>query len=151
MFEWVDSNLRYLNRTQPIPGYGAPSVTAVDGTFAMDNDEGFIFLFNAGPLARNATLTVDEMIGLTNQSVAATWLVNELYPLEHNDGGWSPVATWHHVCVYNATELCSACFSCVSSLHFPAVRTASRGAMAPFNSMCVHRKHAPGARILSVW
>lgn len=95
-YTWVDTNLRFLNQTQALPGYGSPSVTALDGTSAMAGDEGFLFLFNSGPLTRSALLCVDEMIGLTNVSVGASWMVTELYPLEPPEGGRSPVALWEH-------------------------------------------------------
>lgn len=92
-YDWVDSNLRYLKKTQAIPGYGSPSVMEVDGTAAMDGDEGFLFLFSSGPLQRTATLHVDEMIGLSNASASWSWLVTELYP---GQGEHSPVAIWEH-------------------------------------------------------
>jgi len=95
-YDWVDEHLRYLNKTQPIPGYGAPSVSAVDGTAAMNGDEGFLFLFNAGPLPRMARLHVDEMLGLSNSSHSWSWIVSELYPNEPPEHGRSPVAVWQH-------------------------------------------------------
>lgn len=91
-YDWVDANLRFLNKTEAIPGYGSPSIAALDGTTAMDQDEGYLFLFNAGPLPRTAILHVDEMIGLSNASKGWSWLVRELYPSPTP----TPIAVWNH-------------------------------------------------------
>jgi hyaluronoglucosaminidase len=95
-YDWVDRHLRWLNKTMAIPGFCAPSIEALDGTAAMDGDEGFIFLFNSGPRPLSAALHVDEMLGLSNRSEGWSWLVEELYPNEPGHGGRGPIGVWEH-------------------------------------------------------
>ena len=57
-------------------------------------------MFNPGPLPLNISLSVDEMLGLSNASRSWSWLVTELYPLApasvHGGGGFHPIALWSH-------------------------------------------------------
>eukprot|EP00040_Diaphanoeca_grandis_P027141 m.153801 g.153801 ORF g.153801 m.153801 type:complete len:1087 (-) comp30851_c1_seq1:41-3301(-) len=81
---WTDVNVGYLRNTVPIASLGRPAVGQVDGTSAMLGNEGFLFLFNPGFPNLNTTLTVDEAIGLSNETSATntvtSWDVMELYP-----------------------------------------------------------------------
>ena len=43
---FTDDNVKYLRNTMPIPTLGSPSLSGVDGTAAMYEDEGYLFLFN---------------------------------------------------------------------------------------------------------
>ena len=89
---WTDTNLRFLRNTISIAQLGSPSVGSVDGTSSMDGDEGYIFLFNPGFYPLTANFTVDEAVGLSNASSAATWTVTELYPAPTE----YTVDTWAH-------------------------------------------------------
>eukprot|EP00937_MAST-01D_sp_MAST-1D-sp2_P003944 g3944.t1 len=77
---FTDEHLDALRRTVPIATLGAPSIGAVDGTgaFTADGAEGFVFLFNPGMARANASLSIDESLGLANGTAAYT--VEELYP-----------------------------------------------------------------------
>jgi len=137
VYAWADLNQRYLNKTAPIPGHGSPKVDAIDGTSAMFGDEGFLFLYNSGPLPRNISLSVDELIGLSNASSSWSWLLTELYPL---DAAHHPAAIWSHgekraltlggaqVRVLQLTRLHNGQTSGISRLPPP---TASSGAASP--------------------
>merc|ERR1719253_1322843 len=56
----------------------------------MDENEGFLFLYNPNMEQRKVKLAVDESLGLTDASGAA-WKVVELYPRED-----ASVATWKY-------------------------------------------------------
>jgi hypothetical protein len=77
---WTDEKLEYLRNTMPIATLPGPGIGNVDGTCAMSKDEGFLFLFNPNPQPFNASLAVDESMGITNSSVSGTWKITELYP-----------------------------------------------------------------------
>lgn len=84
--DWTDANVRYLKGTQPILGIEVADpdpwsgVPGVDGTSALDNDEGYVFLFNPGFRPRNVSLKVDESMGISNRSSKSTWTVDQVYP-----------------------------------------------------------------------
>ena len=89
---WTDANLAYLRNTMPIATLNGPGLGKVDGTAMMsDADEGYIFLFNPNLRVHNASLSVDESLGLSNASSSAKWTVTELYPREN-----IVVGTWTH-------------------------------------------------------
>lgn len=57
-----------------------------------EGDElGFLFLFNPGMVPLNASLRVDESLGIANASVGAEWTVTELHPRPH-----TTVDVWEH-------------------------------------------------------
>ena len=49
--------------TIPIATLLGPGLGRVDGTAAMYEEEGYIFLFNPSPRIHNASLVVDESLG----------------------------------------------------------------------------------------
>lgn len=61
----------------------------VDGTSAMLDDEGFIFLFNPSMRPLNATLTLDESVGLSNASAGRAFNVTQLFPRVVSMGDYS--------------------------------------------------------------
>lgn len=79
--KFTDDNVRYLRNTMPIPTLGSPSLSGVDGTAAMVEDEGYLFLFNPSYVDMSVQLTVDESIGLSSpKSSISTWYVTRLFP-----------------------------------------------------------------------
>ena len=88
--QWTDTHNQTLARQMPIPNLPRPQVGAVDGTVAMgEGDElGFIFLFNPGMVPLNASLRVDESLGIANASVGAAWTVTEIHPRPHTTDVW---------------------------------------------------------------
>ncbi len=75
--DWTDANARYLRRLRPI--IGPPAAGRVDGTAAVVDDSGYIFLFNPNPDSGKAVFKLDATIGLTR---AGRYVVLELYPEE---------------------------------------------------------------------
>ena len=66
--DWTNENREYLRHTRPI--LGQPAVGKIDGTAAMIDGRGYVFLFN--PNGRRTSATLD----------LSSSLVRELYPLE---------------------------------------------------------------------
>jgi hypothetical protein len=79
-FDWADAQGERLRRTMPLLGYERPRLGRVDGTVAISNDTGFVFLFNPSPDALSVTLRIDESLGLTDRN--SHYLVSEIYPRE---------------------------------------------------------------------
>lgn len=79
-------------------GGGKPRLGYLDGTasFADDDSEGVIFLFNPAPRPTSGWLRLDESLGIANASSADTWLAHEIYPREEEDGVQTPVGLWGH-------------------------------------------------------
>merc|ERR1712070_907185 len=88
-FDWADENGDALRRTMPLIGYEFPRLGFVDGTVAMHEDAGFLFLYNPSPDAASATVRLDASLGLGASGVKS-WLVSEIYPRE--DG--MPLGIW---------------------------------------------------------
>ena len=63
--EWTDINKDYLRRTRTI--LGQPALGAIDGTSAIVDDRGYIFLFNPNARRMTAELALDETVGLTGR------------------------------------------------------------------------------------
>ncbi len=103
---FTDTNYKALHQTIPLAaldrgqaaGAGEPRVGFLDGTASMlpDDSEGFLFLYNPGPRPVQATLTVDEGMGISNTSSGGTWLVHEIYPREEEDRRQTPIGLWQH-------------------------------------------------------
>ncbi len=75
MLEWSDKNIEYLRNVRPI--IGQPMVGCVDGTVAIKDDSGFIFLFNPNYRKLTAEFTFDKAIGLLKGS---KFTIKEFYP-----------------------------------------------------------------------
>ena len=74
---WTDENARYLHALRPI--IGPPMAGRVDGTAAIVEDRGLIFLFNPNPSPKEARFKLDATIGLTKGDKL---MIKELYPEE---------------------------------------------------------------------
>lgn len=73
--DWTDKNLEILRWVKPI--IGQPMIGRVDGTAAVLDDRGFIFLFNPNYRRLDAEFKLDASIGLTR---GQSFVVKELYP-----------------------------------------------------------------------
>jgi len=89
-FDWADVHSAELRRTMPLLGYEFPCLGRADGTVAVTNEAGFIFLYNPSPDEASATLRVDESLSLTDEG--GSWLFSEIYPQE--DGMPLGIWTW---------------------------------------------------------
>lgn len=74
---WTDENREYLKNTRPI--IGQPMIGRVDGTSALADGQGYLFLFNPNARRLEAEFRLDESIGLARS--AASYLVEEIYPI----------------------------------------------------------------------
>jgi len=61
--DWTDQNAGFLHALRPI--IGPPMAGRVDGTAAIVEDRGIVFLFNPNPGRKEALLKLDASIGLT--------------------------------------------------------------------------------------
>jgi len=89
--DWTDVNKDYLRHTRTI--LGQPAIGKTDGTAAIRNDSGFVFLFNPNGRRLEATFTLDESIGLKEHG---KYSLNELYPLENRMIGKPGAGVWSY-------------------------------------------------------
>lgn len=75
--DWTDANAAFLRRLRPI--IGPPMIGRVDGTAAIREDRGFVFLFNPNYGPQKARFRLDASIGLTG---GYWFVVRELHPQE---------------------------------------------------------------------
>jgi hypothetical protein len=75
--DWTDENARYLHALRPI--IGPPMAGRVDGTAAVVEDRGIVFLFNPNPGRKEARFSLDASIGLVK---GGRFMIKELYPEE---------------------------------------------------------------------
>ncbi len=87
--DWTDANKDHLRHTRTI--LGQPAIGKADGTSAILDDSGFVFLFNPNGRRVEATFTLDETIGLKEKGKYA---LKELYPLEKRAIGKPGSGVW---------------------------------------------------------
>jgi hypothetical protein len=75
--DWTDENARFLHALRPI--IGPPMAGRVDGTSAIVEDRGLLFLFNPNPGPRQARFRLDATIGLVK---GGKFMIKELTPEE---------------------------------------------------------------------
>lgn len=73
--DWTDENAQLLKEIKSI--IGPPTLGCVDGSAAIKDGHGFIFLFNPNHRKLNAEFTLDETIGLNGGD---KFVLKELYP-----------------------------------------------------------------------
>jgi hypothetical protein len=86
--DWTDENARYLHALRPI--IGPPMAGRVDGTAAIVEDRGIVFLFNPNPGRTEARFKLDRSIGLVK---GERFMIKELHPEEGRLVG-SPEGLW---------------------------------------------------------
>jgi hypothetical protein len=86
--DWTDENRRFLHALRPI--IGPPMIGRADGTAAIVEDRGFIFLFNPNPGPVEARFRLDGSIGLTKGD---RFIIREIHPEEGRFVG-SPEGFW---------------------------------------------------------
>jgi hypothetical protein len=75
--DWAEQNARFLHALRPI--IGPPMVGRADGTAAVVEDRGFIFLYNPNPGRVEARFKLDASIGLTKGDRI---VIREIHPEE---------------------------------------------------------------------
>lgn len=75
--DWTDENARFLHALRPI--IGPPMAGRVDGTAAIVEDRGLVFLFNPNPGRKEARFRLDATIGLAK---GERLMIKELHPEE---------------------------------------------------------------------
>ena len=75
--DWTDENARYLHALRPI--IGPPMAGRVDGTAAVVEDRGLLFLFNPNPGRMEARFRLDASIGLVK---GERFMIKEIHPEE---------------------------------------------------------------------
>ena len=75
--DFTDENADCLKKIMPI--IGQPMVGRCDGTSAILDNRGFLFVFNPNYRKMNAAFKLDESIGLTGDG---NYLLTELFPVE---------------------------------------------------------------------
>lgn len=75
--DWTDENARFLRALRPI--IGPPMAGRVDGTAAVVEDRGLVFLFNPNPDRLEARFKLDASIGLVR---GQRFMIKELHPQE---------------------------------------------------------------------
>jgi hypothetical protein len=89
--DWTVENKEYLRNTRTI--LGQPGFGKIDGTSAIIENRGFIFLFNPDARRLTTDLRLDPSIGLR---ASGRFVVREIYPLEGTrigkpgEGSWRP-------------------------------------------------------------
>ena len=75
--DWTDTNMAILRNLRPI--IGQPMVGRCDGTAAIKDGRGFIFLFNPNYRRLDAEFTLDESIGLAD-TADKRFVLRQIYP-----------------------------------------------------------------------
>lgn len=87
--DFTDKKREYLLNTRFI--IGQPAMGRVDGTSALIDDKGYIFLFNPNGRQLDADFTLDDAIGLTG---GENFLIKEIYPQKRYVGN-KDKGLWH--------------------------------------------------------
>jgi hypothetical protein len=88
---WTIEHKELLKHTKTI--LGQPAIGRIDGTAAVKEDQGFVFLFNPNYKALRAEIRWDGGIGLTE---TANFVVRELYPENGKLIGKSGTGIWKY-------------------------------------------------------
>ncbi len=89
--DWADANKEILRHTRFI--LAEPAIGRIDGTSAILNGKGFIFLFNPNGRKLSAELVLDDSIGFGGNGNV---LLKELYPLEGKAIGKPGAGFWRY-------------------------------------------------------
>ena len=89
--EWARLNREVLRHTRTITA--EPAIGRIDGTAAILNGHGYIFLFNPNAFALRAEVPLDERIGLAG---GASYHVEELHPVVGRRLGRPEKGFWAH-------------------------------------------------------
>ncbi len=88
--DWADQNAVFMKSLRPI--IGPPVLGRADGTAAIVEDRGLVFLFNPNPGRTEARFKLNSSIGLVK---GERFVLREVYPVEGRLVG-SPQGFWPH-------------------------------------------------------
>ena len=88
--QWTEQNREYLRHTRTI--LHQPQMGKLDGTSAMRNGRGYLFLFNPNYKALTDSIRLDKSIGL---ETGRDFVLRELYPQKGRLWGKPGAGTWH--------------------------------------------------------
>lgn len=88
---WTDTHRATLMQLRPI--LGPPVLGRVDGTAAIRDNRGFVFLFNPNYRELPATFALDASLGLTGGD---DFVLRELYPCAGRLRGKPGAGVWHY-------------------------------------------------------
>ena len=89
--DWTDLHRATLKHLRPI--LGPPVLGRLDGTAAVVEDHGFVFLFNPNYRELTAEFSLDASLGLTKNQ---EYLFRELYPRPGRLLGHPQTGIWHY-------------------------------------------------------
>ncbi len=92
--DWTDTHAETLRRLKPI--IGPPMIGRVDGTAAVKDNHGFVFVFNPNYRTMEAVFTLDDSIGMAPGAPAARFVIRELHPLEGRLVGKPASGVWSY-------------------------------------------------------
>ena len=87
---WTNDHKEFLRHTRPI--LGPPALGRIDGTSAILDNRGFVFLFNPNARRLSAEFVLDESIGL---AARGAFVLKELAPLAGRLIGKPGVGRWN--------------------------------------------------------
>jgi hypothetical protein len=141
---WTTDHKEFLRHTQPI--LGQPALGKVDGTSAILNDRGYIFLFNPNYKQLDAKFTLNRIIGLRS---GKNFILRELYPRPGNTIGAPGAGVWRYgaevsLPMHGTTAMVFEIepFDNVESA--PVVYNAGERATARLNEGALNIEHASG-------
>jgi hypothetical protein len=119
--EWTNANKEYLRHTRTI--LGQPAVGKIDGTAAIQESRGYIFLFNPNGRRLPADFDLNESIGL---SKLGNYALRELYPAEgmllgKPDSGFWKYGDSVHIEIYGGSARVFEVFPIPGSIREPVL------------------------------
>ena len=141
---WTIEHKEFLRHTQTI--LGQPAVGKVDGTSAILNDRGYIFLFNPNYKELDAKFTLNESIGLKS---GKNFLLRELYPRRGNLIGAPRAGVWRNgsevsLPMHGTTAMVFEIESLDKTKSTPVVFNAGERGTAKLSGGALNIEHASG-------
>lgn len=88
---WPNKHIKYMRKLRPI--IGQPMVGRVDGSSAIIDDNGFVFLFNPNYRAMDGMFKLDQSIGLKS---GKKFVIKTLYPSKEGYIGAPSSGLWRY-------------------------------------------------------
>lgn len=92
--DWTDTHAETLRHLKPI--IGPPMIGRVDGTAAIKDNRGFVFVFNPNYRTMEGAFTLDRSIGLVAAGASTRFVIKELHPSEGRLVGKPAAGLWSY-------------------------------------------------------